>query len=165
MPTHPVVSESHFEYSLSELTRYPDLFAIHRVWKDRNRRGESSEIGIGDIPATLLPTVMLIEMTPDRSDATIRLAGTFCCELHGGELRGKSVSDFFLRKDAEQVIAAMNHCIDAETPSLAERQYVTLDGDDWGYVRLLLPQPDKDGRKRLFKAMDRSTIYHLTGLK
>ncbi|MDW3204145.1 MAG: PAS domain-containing protein [Alphaproteobacteria bacterium] len=155
----------HYERSIADVRDYPDLESVYTAWRLRREAGDSTELDVFEIPPALLPTVMLIELSPSGDDAVIRLAGTYCCELYGGELRGKTVNDFFQQRDARDVLKALNACAQGGEPSLADRRYVCLEGDEWGYTRLLLPQPPKDGRLRVFKAMDRSSLYHLGAIR
>lgn len=153
----------HTELSLDEIDSYPTLAAAYRVWRSSIDAGGNGHLDPTEVPPKLLPTVMIVELAPDFSNAHVRLAGTYVCQLHNGELRGKSVNAFFKPDDTVLVLDAMRRCIEDGVPSLARRSYVSLEGDKWEYVRLLLPERSNEGPKRLFKAMEKCTLKRLPG--
>ena len=146
---------------LSEIGNYPDFQKLHEKWSSAIDAGEDGALDLFDVPLPLAPTVMLIELEPDYSDGAVRLAGTYVCQVHGGEMRGKKVSSFFSDTDAREVLDSMRHCIETGAVDLSLREYVSMEQEHWSYVRILVPQPDKNGKKRILKAMDRSTLRRI----
>jgi hypothetical protein len=163
MTTDFLNAPRHEELPLDTIESYPDLAAALRIWRADVEGGGDGHLDPTAVPPRLLPTVMVIELTEDGTDGWVRLAGTFVCQIYRGELRGRAVSDFFKPEDAEIVMESLRRCVEGGEPSLARRAYVSLDGDRWEYVRILLPERARDGRKRLFKAMERSTLKRLPG--
>ncbi len=150
---------NHEELSLSELDGYPMLRDVFKVWtEDCTASGLPRAIDILDVPPRLLPYVMLLDWDGQR-EVTIRLAGTYVCDRHGGELRGKSPRQFFSAVDAEQVIDSMITIGRTGQPSLARRSYIHLHGNYWSYVRLILPL--SRGGERIdgfFKVLDPDSL-------
>lgn len=157
-------SARHTELSLDGIQEYPTLAAAYHAWMANKDAGGDGRLDPTEIPRKLLPTVMIVELAPDFSIGHVRLAGTFVCQIYRGELKGKTVDDFFKPDDAALVMGALRHCVESGAPSLAKRSYVSLEGDRWEYVRLLLPESGREsGPKRLFKAMEKSTLKRLPG--
>lgn len=152
------ISNNTEELPLDQISEYPLLAATTEAWKASMDAGNGGKVDPTDAPAALLPTVMLVDLSPNFEDGTVRLAGTFVCEAHRGEMRGRKVSEFFQPDDARAVLHSMRTCIETMTPSLARRSYVAIDDRYWEYVRLLLPEAVDGKPPRIFKAMDRRSL-------
>ena len=76
-------------------------------------------------------------------------------------MKGLTTDDFFSTHDAKCVVDAALKVAHFGIPSLAERQYVNLDGGLWSYVRLIAPL-SRDGKKidGFFKVLDPITLYN-----
>ena len=155
----------HKEMALQELGKFPDMEAAFLAWQALDEDDEAFQLDPLSVPAALWPTTMLVELDPGFTDATLRLAGTLVCRLHGGEMKGKSVRTFFEEHEAEKVIASMRTVIETGRPSLARRSYIALDGDHWDYTRLLLPQRGRSGTFQIFKVMDPSTLRKVSSIQ
>jgi hypothetical protein len=153
---------THEELPLDRLPDFPSLAALHACWQ---RLGEGAASGFPakidplEIPPALLPYLMLLDIEDDR--LRVRLAGTTVCDKHGGEMRGKTTDDFFQPHDAAQVVAAGLRIAETGRPSLARRSYVSIDGQPWSYVRLMLPLSRGGDRvDGLVKTLDPETLNY-----
>jgi hypothetical protein len=154
-----LVPTKHEELDLSRIEDYPHLAALLRVWQAQSGARPAPDIDPLDLPRPLFPYVMLLDLEREAKRLIIRLAGDFVCEKHGGPVKGLTPYDFFDEADAAAVVACAIEVADAEAPSLARREYVTIDGGLWSYVRLMLPLAGPDGRTdRIFKALEPSSL-------
>ncbi|MDB5365445.1 MAG: hypothetical protein JWM77_1372 [Rhodospirillales bacterium] len=155
----PLNLAAHRPMDLADLKQHPMLDRVHENWLRGHRDGRPpARLDPLDVPAAILPYVMLLRLDDDRR-LTVTLAGSFVCALHGGELRGASTEDFFAAQQAASVVEAARAAAATNQPSLAARRYVALSRRSWSYVRLLLPlAPDAEGRPRFYKALDPDSL-------
>ncbi|MBK8161096.1 MAG: PAS domain-containing protein [Rhodospirillaceae bacterium] len=151
----------HRDIPLNEINRYPDLATALHCWQQTGDQGIPREVDPLSLPRALLPYVMLLDLEENPSRLRVRLAGTQVCEKYGAELKGLTTDDFFSPQDAQCVVDAALKVAHFGIPSLAERQYVNLDGGLWSYVRLIAPL-SRDGTKidGFFKVLDPATLYN-----
>lgn len=132
----------HEELPLERLADYPLLEACWRSWRDAGA-GDAVPARVDplDLPREALPTVLMLDLEREPAPGLlrVRLAGTEVCERHGGELKGRTTHDFFAPEDARLVLEAALGVAERQTPSLARRSYVSLNGRSWRYVRLIMP--------------------------
>jgi hypothetical protein len=155
----------HREIPLTEIDQYPDLASALQSWQSSGSSRIPRSVDPFALPARLLPYVMLLDLEemPERSDAPyslrVRLAGTYVCQRYGGEMKGRTTDDFFAPADARHVVEAALTVANLGLPSLAERQYVNLDGGLWSYVRLIAPL-SRDGSRidGFFKVLDPTSL-------
>jgi hypothetical protein len=157
----PWFPSRHEELPLSAIDAYPDLMALLRIWEAGCGGFLPAAIDPLVVPRALLPYVMLLEL--ETLDGTprlrVRLAGTEVCAKHGGEMRGKTTDDFFAPADARAVVDSTLEVARTLRPSLARRDYISLDDRLWGYVRLILPMsPDGVNVTRFFKVLDPGSL-------
>lgn len=151
--------QEHIEIPLTDIGAYRDLAEVYAVWMDKcGGAAFPQHIDMLDLPPSLLPYVMVLERDPD-AGLVIRLAGTYVCERHGGELRGKTPADFFPDGESQKVEQAILGVGEARAPSLAKRTYIHLNDSYWSYVRLVLPL-SSDGHTvdKFFKVLDPATL-------
>ncbi|MFN4284019.1 MAG: PAS domain-containing protein [Alphaproteobacteria bacterium] len=136
----PTVNQS---LPLAALADYPDLAALHRVWTEARDAAAApwpARLDMPDIPRHLLPYVMILDLErAPRPLLRVRLAGTYVCEKYGRELKGRTTDDFFAPQDAQHVVESALRTAKTSAPDLARREYITLNGGLWRYVRLILP--------------------------
>lgn len=149
-----MIPSAHTELPLAEIAGYPSLKALHAVWQEKSRDGLPARLSPLDVPKSVLPFVMLLELERDGPRLRVRLAGTEVCQKHGGELKGKTTDDFFEAKDAQAVVADAVKVAETGRPSLARRSYITLNDRLWSYTRIILPL-SSDGKTidSFFKAL------------
>lgn len=156
----PTVNQS---LPIGALADYPDLAALHRVWlKARDAAGAPwpPRLDMLDIPTHLLPYVMILDLErAPRPLLRVRLAGTYVCDKYGRELKGHTTDDFFAPQDARHVVESALRTAKTSEPDLAQREYITLNGGLWRYVRLILPL-SRDGAEvdSFFKVLDPASL-------
>lgn len=150
---------NHQELDLDRLQDLPTLKAVHDVWAQTMPDRVPARIDPLSIPRQLLPYVMLLDLEEKPVRLRIRLAGTFVCERHGGELRGMTTDHFFQAHDAQAVIDSALEVARSKRPSLAYRESVTLSERFWRYTRLILPL-SSDGKRvdGFFKVLDPDSL-------
>jgi hypothetical protein len=155
---------AHREIPLTEIGRFPDLAAALQSWQQSVGTRAPRQVDPLALPKALLPYVMLLDLEEAPARLRVRLAGTYICDKYGSELRGATTDDFFAPADAQQVVASALTVAKFGIPSLAQRDYVTLDGGLWSYVRLIAPL-SRDGCKidGFFKVLDPATLQNLGG--
>lgn len=145
------------ELPLADIAAFPNLATALKVWEQTAEGGLPDRLDVVDLPRRLLPYVMLLDLEEDV--LRVRLAGTRVCDLHGGELAGKTTDTFFMPDQARSVVVGAQTVVSTGRPSLMRRTYVALDGRYWSYVRLLLPlAPRPSGVPSLFKAAEPNTL-------
>ncbi|WP_416896560.1 MAG: PAS domain-containing protein [Minwuia sp.] len=160
----PLIPSKHTELDIGEIGNFPLLDHMCRFWREANDGDVPVRIEPFDVPAKLMPYVMLLDLEEEPRRLRVRLAGTAVCDKHGGELKGKTTDDFFLEDDARAVVDAALVAAETRQPTLARREYIGLDDRLWGYVRLILPL-SSDGVKidRFFKAVEPHTLHEIRG--
>ncbi len=148
---------------LDALEDYPDLAELHRIWlsaRDAAGAPWPARLDMLDLPTRLLPYVMLLDLEREpRPLLRVRLAGTYVCEKYGRELKGHTTDDFFAAQDARNVVDSALRTAETSQPDLARREYVTLNGGFWRYVRLILPL-SRNGKTvdSFFKVLDPASL-------
>ncbi|MEQ9330317.1 PAS domain-containing protein [Thalassobaculum sp.] len=141
---------------LSLVGEYPILSEVLLHWRCVGDGRPPQRIDPLNLPPKALPFLMLVDLE-GTTDAVIRLAGTAACDIHGRELKGTSVHDFFGERDARLVLNDLHAVAESERPTLARRSYVSINGKPWSYIRLLLPlRPDGGAVTRILKALEPS---------
>jgi len=128
------------ELPLAEIGAYPVLAACYRVWQSAfvgDRLPASLDIGL--VPAETLPYTMMLDYLPAARDVRVRMAGHYVGEHSTFKNSGRGLRGFFNETDAAIVYDSLVRIADAKQPSLARRDYVTIDGNRHGYTRLILP--------------------------
>lgn len=159
VPHKKWMASGHVELPLDDLVQSPDLAAVHALWVEAGCGSLPGHLDPLSLPRPLLPYVMLLDLETDPTRLRVRLAGTFVCEKHGTELKGKTTNDFFHPDDAQTVVNAAVRVAENGQPSLATRSYVALNGELWRYTRLILPL-SRDGQTvdSFFKVLDPTTL-------
>ncbi len=147
--------------TVDDLTSSPNLAALVEVWRSACETATGplripAKLDPLDLPRALLPYVMLLDFEQNvRPVLRVRLAGTYVCEKYGRELRGHTTDDFFAPEDADHVVASALDVAMKRAPDVARREYISLNGGLWSYVRVILPM-SRDGHKvdSFFKALD-----------
>ncbi len=134
------------------------LHAVTQVWRRLALDHLPARIDPLDIPKPLLPYILILDYSVEPEDILARLAGTAVCENHGGELRGRSIFDVFEPKDAQLVLDSLKGVLARRGPTLARREFVSLDNTTLSYVRLILPlSSDGVTIDRFFNAVEPSS--------
>ncbi len=143
---------------LAAIEDYPVLSAVLQYWLQVGEDRPPTRIDPLDLPPQAMPYLMLVDLKGS-TDAVIRLAGTAACEIHGRELKGTSVHEFFGERDARLVLADLQAVAASERPMLTRRSYVSINGKPWSYIRLLLPlRPDGCTVTRVLKVLEPSAF-------
>lgn len=148
------------DIDLSALAAYPVLAACHRAWLDAGRNGNlPAAIDIAEIPAEALPYTMLLDYLPEQQDVRVRLCGHYVGERADFTDTGKGLRSFFNEQDARLVLDSLVDIARTAAPSLARRDYVSLEGKIYRYVRLIMPL-SLDGRQvtGFFKTIEPHTL-------
>jgi hypothetical protein len=128
------------ELPLADLVQYPMLARCHQAWRDAHRGTHlPAVIDIEALPGEVLPYTMLLDYLPEQRDVRVRLAGNYVGERTSADLGGRRLSNFFNAHDAAIVFASMAQVAQNRQASLARRSYVSLEGNQLSYVRLILP--------------------------
>jgi hypothetical protein len=128
------------ELALAELPHYPLLAQCHAAWLAAQRDAKlPAVIEPEALPAGVLPYTMLLDYLPEERDVRVRLAGNYVGERTSADLGGRRLANFFNPHDAAIVFASMEQVAQLRQASLARRSYVSLEGNQLSYVRLILP--------------------------
>lgn len=128
------------ELPFSSIGAYPDLERCYRAWlAAKGDRLAPSAVDVDDVPKSVLPYVMLLDYLPEENDVEVRIAGNYVGERTTDEHGGRRLRDYFCDADAETVFASMQRVATTGLPSLAARAYVTIEGREYSYVRIILP--------------------------
>jgi hypothetical protein len=128
------------ELALAELRHYPMLAQCHAAWLAAQRGTKlPAVIEPEALPAEVLPYTMLLDYLPEDRDVRVRLAGNYVGERTSADLGGRRLANFFNAHDAAIVFASMEQVANRRQASLARRSYVSLEGNQLSYVRLILP--------------------------
>lgn len=149
----------HAELPLAQISAYPALQKVLRVWESNAGGSAPATLDPIDLPPPVFPYIMLLDFDEGRTSLTIRLAGDFVREKHGGPVKGKTPYDFFDEPDADQVMAHARQVAESGAPSLATREYIGIDESMWAYTRLMLPLASTGGRiDQIFKVIEPATL-------
>ncbi len=128
------------ELALTELPHYPMLAQCHAAWQAAHRGATlPAVIEPEALPSEVLPYTMLLDYLPEERDVRVRLAGNYVGERTSADLGGRRLANFFNAHDAAIVFASMEQVANRREASLARRSYVSLEGNQLSYVRLILP--------------------------
>jgi len=128
------------ELALTELPQYPLLAQCHAAWLAAHHGTKlPAVIEPEALPSGVLPYTMLLDYLPEERDVRVRLAGNYVGERTSADLGGRRLANFFNAHDAAIVFASMAQVAKLQQASLAQRSYVSLEGNQLSYVRLILP--------------------------
>ena len=156
----PIPEDRHRDLDLAELESYPALAECVRIWRLACRDGElPAALPADDVPETVKPFTMLLDYLPERRDARVRMVGHYVGERADFETTGRTLRGYFNDADAQIVYAGLERAATTREPSLARRDYVSIEGNRFRYVRLILPRAS-DGRNvdGFFKTIEPSTL-------
>jgi len=102
---------------------------------------------------------MLLDYLPEQRDVRVRLCGNYVGERSTFADSGKGLRGFFNEVDAGLVFDSLVGIARAAAPSLARRDYVSIEGKAYRYVRLIMPL-SLDGRQvtGFFKTIEPSSL-------
>jgi hypothetical protein len=152
--------DRHRDLDLAELESYPALAECVRIWRRACRDGELPAILPPDeVPPVVVPYMMLLDYLPERRDARVRMVGHYVGERADFETIGRNLRGYFNDEDARIVYAGLERAATTREQSLARRDYVSIEGKRFRYVRLILPLAS-DGRivDGFFKTIEPSTL-------
>jgi hypothetical protein len=129
------------EIDIARIGEFPELASCLAAWT-AGRAGASglpAAIDISTLAPSVLPYTMLIDRLPGKDDVRVRMAGNYVGERarFGGAERG--LRGFFDETDAKIVFDSFEKIAASRLPSLARRDYVSVEGRKYRYVRLILP--------------------------
>ena len=134
------------ELPMAAIGECPVLSKCFAAWKAGRAGGKiPAAMDMSLVPEEALPYTMLLDYLPERRDVHVRIAGNYVGERahFGSSIRG--LRGFFNDTDAGIVFDSLVRIAETGEPSLARRDYVTIDGHRYGYTRLTLPL-SADGR-------------------
>lgn len=148
------------ELPLTDLAQFPMLARCHEAWLAAHQgKRLPAVIDVDDLPAEVLPYVMLLDYLPGQRDVRVRLAGHYVGERTSAERGGRRLINFFNDDDAAIVFSSMQQVAQCRQASLARRSYVALDGGQFSYVRLILPlSVDGVSVSGFFKTIEPATL-------
>jgi hypothetical protein len=153
-------SDRHAELPLGDLVRYPVLAACVAAWRTAPRRGAlPAALPVDRVPAEARPYTMLLDYLPAARDARVRFAGNYVGERARFDIVGRTLRGYFAEEDARIVFDGLALAAGTRAPTLARRDYVSIDGQRCRYVRLILPLAS-DGATvdGFFKTVEPSTL-------
>ena len=148
------------ELELSGLAGFPMLARCHAAWLAACTAGAlPASIDIADIPADTLPYTMLLDFLPEIRDVRVRIAGNYVGERSAFGDSGRGLRGFFNETDAGIVFESLVRIAQLRLPSLARRDYVSIEGRRYGYTRLIMPL-SADGRtvSGFFKTIEPASL-------
>ncbi len=160
LPMSQFPDERHRDLDLADLGSYPALAECVRIWRRACRDGElPAALPAEDVPEAVIPYTMLLDYLPERRDARVRIVGNYVGERADFETIGRHLRGYFNEVDAQIVYAGLARAAATREPSLARRDYVSIEGKRFRYVRLILPLAS-DGRNvdGFFKTIEPSTL-------
>lgn len=153
-------ADRHAELPLADLDRYPVLAACVRAWRGAPKRGALPAALPADlVPPEAQPYTMLLDFLPDARDARVRFAGNYVGERARFDIVGRTLRGYFTDEDARIVYDGLALAARTRAPTLARRDYVSIDGQGCRYVRLILPlASDGENVDGFFKTVEPSTL-------
>jgi hypothetical protein len=155
-----LITRGYEELALESLKDYPDLTECYRAWLQA-KRGDFAPTGIDldMIPRSVWPYVMLLDYLPEERDVSVRIAGNYVGERTSSNGDGRRLRNYFSEADARTVFDSLRAVADSCEPSLARRSYVSIEGREYHYVRIILPL-SVDGRRvtGFFKTIEPDTL-------
>ena len=129
------------EIDIARIGEFPELAGCLAAWQAGrdSASGLPASVDIAALAHGVLPYTMLIDRLPGVSDVRVRMAGSYVGERarFGGAERG--LRGFFDETDAKIVFESFERIAATRQPSLARRDYVSVEGRKYCYVRLILP--------------------------
>jgi hypothetical protein len=149
------------ELALSELAGCPVLAQCHAAWVAAGVGGYlPASLDLSVVPAETLPYTMLLDYLPAAGDVRVRIAGTYVGEHSSFRDSGRGLRGFFNETDAAIVYASLVRIAAAKTPSLARRDYVTIEGSRYSYTRLIMPlAADGHTVSGFFKTIEPASLH------
>lgn len=136
----PLQLQGYEELPMADIASYPMLAACHAAWLAARRGGRlPAVIDIAALPPEVMPYTMLLDYLPEQHDVRVRIAGNYVGERTSADHGGRRLGNFFSEHDAGIVFASMARIAATGQPSLARRSYVSLEGRQFSYVRLIMP--------------------------
>ncbi|MBL8807834.1 MAG: hypothetical protein JNN22_13390 [Rhodospirillales bacterium] len=134
------------ELPISSIGECPVLSKCFAAWKVGRAGGRiPAAMDMSLIPDEALPYTMLLDYRPELRDVHVRIAGNYVGERANFGSSTRGLRGFFNDADAEIVFESLVRIAATGEPSLARRDYVTIEGRRYGYTRLILPL-SADGR-------------------
>jgi hypothetical protein len=136
----PSPGERHADLDLARLAEYPALAACVAVWRAAHRDGLlPAALPSTEIPEIVKPYTMLLDFLPEHRDARVRMAGHYVGERASFDSVGRTLRGYFVEADARIVYDGLSRAATTRDASLARRDYVSIEGKRFRYVRLILP--------------------------
>lgn len=156
----PLTVRGYEELPLDELDDYPKLKACHEAWLEGKQGAVAPDtLGFDEVPRAVWPYLMLLDYLPYSEDVTVRLAGTYVGERSSSQDEGRGLRSYFSEEDAATVFESLKHVAETCQPSLARRSYVSIEGREYHYVRIILPlSADGKGVTGFFKTIEPDTL-------
>lgn len=156
----PLSVKGYEELPLADIGQYPLLAVCHAAWCAARSEGRlPATVEPAVLPGEVMPYTMLLDYVPEKRDVRVRLAGQYVGERTSAENGGRHLTNFFNAHDADIVYASMEQVALTGQASLARRSYVSLEGSQLSYVRLILPL-SLDGKTvtGFFKTIEPATL-------
>jgi hypothetical protein len=163
-PTTALLVKGYQELPLGTLEQFPLLARCHAAWLQAGQNDRlPAVIDVEALPTEVLPYTMLLDYLPAERDVRVRLAGNYVGERTSNEFGGRRLANFFNAHDAAIVFASMEQVANTRQASLSRRSYVSLDGNQLSYVRLILPlSANGETVTGFFKTIEPDTLVRQT---
>lgn len=148
------------ELPLASIDVYPVLSKCFAAWEAGRRDGRlPASVDMALVPAEALPYTMLLDFLPAQGDVRVRIAGNYVGERANFVNSGRGLRAFFSEADAAIVYESLVRISQSRMPSLARRDYVSIEGQRYGYTRLILPMSiDGQNVSGFFKTIEPATL-------
>lgn len=148
------------EIPIAGIGDFPVLAKCFAAWKTGCADGRlPASMDMTLVPDEVLPYTMLLGYIPAQRDVRVRIAGNYVGERSTFGDTGKGLRGFFNETDAGIVFESLVRIAETREPSLARRDYVSIEGRRYGYTRLILPlAADGQSVSGFFKTIEPATL-------
>lgn len=136
----------HFIRQLDEAAQIEELSPLLAWWRSAGAPPAVSELSPFVIPRQLLPNTALIDVEREPRRFQIRLMGTALADHFGGDATGRHIDELFAPSAYDFIGRQLNEAVDRATPHFAGRVFLTRDGKEMSFSRLVLPLTDTPGQ-------------------
>ncbi len=148
------------ELKLDDISSFSVLARCYAAWRASSIEGRlPATVDIREIPAETLPYTMLLDYLPKQQDVYVRIAGNYVGERSAFGEQIEGLRGFFNETDAAIVYESLVRIAETKTPSLARRDYVSIEGQRYRYVRLIMPlSADGNSVTGFFKTIEPASL-------
>ena len=146
-PTQPTPELSgHQRLPLDAARNDPEVSFALNWWESFAGLPKMTDVSPFNIPARVLPRVILLDTRAAPHRVLVKLAGTQICEEWGLEPTGLALKSVYTPDDLSIVMQDLMECVDSGQPNYVERRFFGVNERKIIYRRLMLPLGDGSGR-------------------